>query len=58
MGENDFLVKENVEPEIYKRLEENEAKLPRKILLEKLKKHQTVSCELHRRTKEGAKDGK
>ncbi|MEI6672394.1 MAG: hypothetical protein WCL02_03380 [bacterium] len=55
MGENDFLVDENIEPEIFERLEANQGKLPWNMFLEKLKNNQTISCELQRREKETGK---
>ena len=52
LGENDFLVEDRIEPEIFARLEANQEKLPCHMILEKLKNYQTVSCELQRRPKE------
>ncbi len=52
LGENDFLVEDSIDAEIFARLEDNQQKLPWDMILEKLRNYQTLSCEIWRRPKE------
>ncbi|MEI8009167.1 MAG: hypothetical protein WCI00_07530 [bacterium] len=46
LGENDFLVEDSIDAEIFARLEDNQQKLPWDMILEKLRNYQTLSCEI------------